>query len=92
MSYICATYADNTVLRAHYAFMAHRNGVSIAELKRAAAARGIGAVEIAGDEEEGGGDAKRVCSMYVCMIPLLENIVCKPLLPDYFGLYFVVTG
>lgn len=32
MCYMCATNAGNNILRAHYAFMAFRNGVSIRRL------------------------------------------------------------
>eukprot|EP00903_Cladosiphon_okamuranus_P012381 g11604.t1 len=62
MCYICATHADNTILRAHYAFMASRSGVSIAKLKQVAAVDGGGGGggggggdDVAGDEESGVG-------------------------------------
>lgn len=35
MCYICATKAGNTILRAHYAFMAHRSGMPIDHLVNA---------------------------------------------------------
>lgn len=44
MCYQCATNAGNTILRAHYAMMAWRNGVSIDRL-----------VQIADETSTGGG-------------------------------------
>lgn len=50
MCYLCATNAGNIVLRAHYAFMAHRSGVAIQRLvdigRREVVADGVSAREV----------------------------------------------
>lgn len=70
MCYICATYADNTILRAHYAFMAHRNGTSIASLKLA----GEGGGDFAGEGEADSG-AKLVRRAWMdCCGPLFGTV------------------
>lgn len=48
MCYICATNSGNTILRAHYAFLAHRNGMPIRQLVMATSTNGSG--EVATDE------------------------------------------
>ena len=55
MCYICATNAGNTILRAHYAFMAHRNGMPISQLVNATSTEASG--NVAADESV---DAKQV--------------------------------
>lgn len=60
MCYICATYAGNTILRAHYAFIASRNGVAIAELALAAAVPERGGSGEVAEDDQGWGDAKMV--------------------------------
>ncbi|CBJ25934.1 probable fusion protein [Ectocarpus siliculosus] len=58
MCYICATNAGNTILRAHYAFMAHRNGMPIRQL--ATATNTDSSEAVAADDTI---DAKQVAAM-----------------------------
>ncbi|CAB1103822.1 unnamed protein product [Ectocarpus sp. CCAP 1310/34] len=54
MGYMLATSADNTILRAHFAFMAHRNGVSVSNLASATAE---------GGDTDGGEDLKKAAAL-----------------------------
>lgn len=63
MCYICATNAENTILRAHYAFLAHRSGVSIQQLAS------VANTEALADDDSVG--AKHVC--LVLLLLLLER-------------------
>lgn len=69
MCYICATNAGNTILRAHYAFMAHRNGMPIRQL--ATATNTESSEDVAADDTI---DAKQVCLSYVCVCVFLIEI------------------
>lgn len=74
MGYMLATSADNTILRAHFAFMAHRNGVSVSDLANAAAGEG---------DTDGGEDPKKV---QVPFFLILQNQRCH-LVPFFVYLF-----
>ncbi|CAN0161166.1 unnamed protein product [Scytosiphon promiscuus] len=58
MCYICATNAGNNILRAHYAFLAHRNGMPIRQLAMATSTDGSS--DVVNDETVA---AKQVAAM-----------------------------
>lgn len=78
MGYMLATFADNTILRAHFAFMAHRNGVSVSDLASATAE---------GGDTDGGQDLKKVhyCFSIALQTALPYLVVC----PDRYILIYV---
>lgn len=59
MGYICATFAGNTILRAHFAFMAHSHGTPISDLV-AITAREASVGDVTKDSEDRGTAAKLV--------------------------------
>eukprot|EP00752_Nemacystus_decipiens_P018246 g16374.t1 len=58
MCYICASNAGNTILRAHYAFLAHRNGMPVRHLANATNTASSG--NVASDDTV---EAKQVAAM-----------------------------
>lgn len=85
MCYICATNAGNTILRAHFAFMAHRSGLPIRRL--ASVARSEAHHDVAVDVEIG---AKEVSAMALAegasgtpstMSPMLVGLLMRQYAP-----------
>eukprot|EP00903_Cladosiphon_okamuranus_P005778 g5726.t1 len=87
MSYICATNAGNTILRAHYAFMAHRNGMPIIQLVNATSTESSDSV--AADDTIG---AKQVAAMALAEASSGTPSIVSPVLVGLLMRQFTPAG